>query len=141
MRLYSVISVAYNFLGYWCLGHFHDIMQQKIKHDTQLSFRDTHQRSTHPLQAGNIHFITTSPCTARQALMFRGPVEFRLVFKQELWLSEVPSLSVCVKQSLGIRTGCPCLCSFDMNIIQTWPHGHEPLKCPPHDKYCTSSIF
>lgn len=41
----------------------------------------THQRSTHPLQAGDIHFIATSPFTARQPLMFGSPVEFHLVFR------------------------------------------------------------
>lgn len=51
----------------------------------------THQRSTHPLQAGDIHFITTSPLTARQALMFGGPVEFHLVFRWEVWLSKSPA--------------------------------------------------
>lgn len=108
------------------LGHFHNIMQQK--------HIATHQRSTHPLQAGDIHFIATSPFTAQQALMFGGPVGLHPVFRWEAWLSEVPCLSLCVEQSLGIRTVCPCLCSFDKDMCPAPLYRHVamgPRREPP----------
>ena len=81
VRLRAVISVAPHLLSRLILGlvarggccstksrqrHYR---VAEIKHDKQLSFRAADQRCTHPLQAGNIHFIITSPGTARQALM------------------------------------------------------------------------
>ncbi len=103
----------------------------EIKHDTQLPLRATHQRSTHPLGAGDIHFIATSPFTARRALMFGGPVKFHLVFRWEsvvIW-SQVPCLSLWAEQSRRFKTGSPGLHTFDKNVRPTsWIH--YTTTCP-----------
>lgn len=117
----TVNSAACIFLSYWCsaLKDMIDILgcwdtfttscyRNQTRHtefslSTQLHIREVH-----------IHFIATSPLTARRALMCGGPVEFHLVLRWKAWLSEVPCLYLCVEQKLDIRADC--FCGFDWRM-------------------------